>query len=75
MNFINYLKDKKISVRDVSTSCDIPYATLHNNIEKPNTMKAGNLKKISNFLGLSMEDVFVMLMDRGGGSLLQILLD
>jgi len=74
MNFTKYLKEKKISLRELSMSCDIPYATLYNNIEKPETMKVTNLKKISAYLGITMEVAFAMMCDRGI-SLLKILLE
>lgn len=74
MNFMKFLKENKISLRELSTSCDIPYATLYNNVEKPDTMKASNLRKISSYLKINMEETFLMLLDRGD-SLLKVLLD
>ncbi|NQT58165.1 MAG: Fic family protein [Bacteroidetes bacterium] len=63
-----------MSLRELAISCDIPYATLYNNIEKPKTIKAINLKKISAYLEITMEEVFSMMLDKGE-SLLKILLD
>jgi len=39
MTFTNFLKLQKISIRELGIACNIPYATLYNNIEKPETMK------------------------------------
>lgn len=74
MKFNDYLKKNNISLRELATSCNIPYATLHNNLEKPDTIKAGNLKKISSYLEITMEDAFNMMLDYGE-SLLKILLE
>ena len=72
MNFISYLEEKDISLRELAMSCGIPYATLYNNIEKPGTIKAANLKKISSYLGITMEEVYSMLLNKEK-SLLKIL--
>jgi predicted transcriptional regulator len=74
MKFIKYLKINNISLRELATSCNIPYATLYNNIEKPETIKAGNLKKISSYLEMTMEETFNMMLDKGE-SLLEVLID
>lgn len=74
MKFIDYLKNKNISLRELAISCNIPYATLYNNLEKPDTIKAVNLKKVSSYLDLTMEEIFVMMSD-SGESLLKILLE
>ncbi len=48
-------------MRELAIACSIPYATLHNNIEKPETMRASVLGKICTYLDLSMEKVLAML--------------
>lgn len=74
MYFINYLKENNISLRELSISCDIPYATLYNNVDKPETIKAINLRKISIYLEVTMEEVYSMMLDKRE-SLLKILLE
>jgi len=74
MNFIHYLKENSISLRELAISCDIPYATLYSNVEKPETIKAINLKKISEYLKITMEKTYTMMSDNGE-SLLKVLLD
>lgn len=64
MRFADILKEKKLSLRELATACDIPYATLHNNIDRPETMKAVNLKKISDYLDVSMEELLIGLQTR-----------
>lgn len=74
MDFMSFLKEQKISLNALAKACGIPYATLHNNVDNPSALKAANLRKISQYLGLAMEDVLVMLtMDNN--SLLQTMLE
>ncbi len=74
MDFISYLKNQGITLRELSKGCGIPYATLHNNVEKPSTIKALNLQKISRYLDMSMEET-LSLMIREEVTLLKVLLD
>ncbi len=74
MKFIEYLKEQKITLQDLATACSIPYATLHNNIERPQTLKVVNLRKISSYLDIPMEQLFSMMEDKTE-SLLQVFLE
>jgi len=42
MNFIDYLIENNISLRELAVSCDMPYASSYHNTEKPETIKAVN---------------------------------
>lgn len=74
MSFMKYLKLKNMTLRELAIACDIPYATLYNNVEKPESIKAGNLRKISSYLEITMEELFLIMLDKGE-SLLKVLLE
>ena len=64
MNFRDYIEKMNITISDLSKFCKIPYATLHNAIEKPESMRAGNLKKLSIYLKLSMDELYNILIEK-----------
>ena len=61
MVLIDYLKQNGLNVSVLSKLTKIPYATLHKGIEQRGVMKAQNLAKVANQLGLSMDEVFAMM--------------
>lgn len=75
MNLKKYLEEKSLNISDLSKACDIPYATLYNGIEKPNSMRVKNLKKIATFLNLSIDEVYSMLYETEKNNLLSMLQD
>lgn len=75
MNFKKYLEEKNLNILDLSKACDIPYSTLYNGIEKPNSMRIENLKKIATFLNLSIDEAYNMLNETEKNNLLSILQD
>ncbi|MBT3318485.1 MAG: hypothetical protein HN948_08760 [Clostridia bacterium] len=64
MILVDYLKQNGLNVSILSKLTKIPYATLHKGIEQRGVLKAENLAKVANQLGLTMDEVFAML-DRG----------
>lgn len=75
MEFKKILEDKGINIAELSKACDIPYATLYNGIQKPNSIKAENLKKISDYLNITMDQLYNMLYEVQNNKLLINLLD
>lgn len=73
MNFKRYLEQNKLSLSDLSKACNIPYATLHNGIEKPSSLKSENLKKLADYLNITMDEVYNLLCDTEKVSLLSVL--
>lgn len=61
MNFKKFLEQKELTILELSKQINIPYATLYNGIEKSSSLRAENLKKIADYLNLSMEEIFDML--------------
>ena len=61
MNFKKFLEQKGITILELSKQINIPYATLYNGIEKCSSLRAENLKKIADYLNLSMDEIFYML--------------
>ena len=74
MTFKAHLKEHDTSVRELALTCGIPYATLYNNIEHPETMRASVLRRICQYLETPMEEVLTML-ESHGESLLTLLLE
>lgn len=76
MMFADYIKTKDMNLLSLSKLTGIPYATLHNGIENPSSLKADNLSRLSAHLSLSMDEVFEMLHESTGkGDLLSLLLE
>lgn len=73
MNFKKLLEEREISLLELSKVCDIPYATLHNGIEKPSSLKSENLKKLSDYLCISMDEIYNMLNEIKSNNLLSII--
>lgn len=65
MTFQELMQAKGLTINELSKECGIPYATLHNNIEKPISMKVANLKKLSIFFEMSMDDILDILQNKG----------
>ena len=74
MNIRDFIEKKGIKLSDISKSCNIPYATLHDGFDNPDSIKTANLKKISDYLGLSMDELYKLLSFKNN-SLLSILID
>ena len=74
MNIRKYLQSKGIKISDISSACNIPYATLYGGFENPDSIKLINLKKISEYLDLSMDELYVLFQD-SSSNLFSILLD
>jgi hypothetical protein len=64
MILVDYLKQNGLNVSILSKLTKIPYATLHKGIEQRGVLKAENLARVANQLGLTMDEVFAML-ERG----------
>jgi hypothetical protein len=58
---IDYLKQNGLNVSILSKLTKIPYATLHKGLEQRSVLKAENLARVANQLGLTMDEVFAML--------------
>ncbi|MCK5763007.1 MAG: Fic family protein [Clostridiales bacterium] len=74
MNIRDFIEKKGIKISDISKSCNMPYTTLHDGFDNPDSIKATNLKKISDYLGLSMDELYKLLSFKNN-SLLSILID
>ncbi len=74
MKFEKYIKGKKHTLKSISDACGIPYSTLHKNIENPTIIKGVNLKKLSEFLEISMDELWDLL-NSDNTSLLNVLLE
>ena len=61
MDIRSYLLEKDIKIADISKACGIPYATLHGGFDKPDSIRSGNLKKMADFLKVSMNELYEML--------------
>ena len=58
MNIKNYLNSNKITLKDISRDCNIPYATLNNSLKNPDSMKVANFKKIAAYLDISLDKLY-----------------
>ena len=74
MDIRKYLHQKGIRLADISKACGIPYATLHGGLDNPDSIRSGNLRKISDFLRISMDELYGML-GQNKPTILSILLD
>ncbi|MEA3423559.1 MAG: Fic family protein [Bacillota bacterium] len=74
MNIREFLEIRGIKISNISKSCNIPYATLHDGFDNPDSIKVANLKKISDYLDLSMDELYSLLSFKKN-NLLSILLD
>jgi len=61
MDIRKYLHQKGIKIADISKACGIPYATLHGGLDNPSSIRSGNLRKIADFLTVSMDELYDML--------------
>ena len=52
---------KGIKIADISKACGIPYATLHGGFNNPDSIRLCNLKKIADFLKISIDELYEML--------------
>ena len=74
MDIRRYLQNRGIKIADISKACGIPYATLHGGFDNPSSIKSDNLKKIADFLRISMDELYGMLRSVKS-TILSILLD
>ncbi len=74
MNIKEYITSKNETINSLSKKLNIPYATLHNGIDKPKQMKYENLLKLSKYFGISL-DYLSSFFDKEETTLLSILID
>ena len=60
MTFKEYLNQKNMSILKLSKSSGIPYATLYNSLENPESIKLENLKKIAAYLNITLDELSEM---------------
>jgi transcriptional regulator with XRE-family HTH domain len=56
-NLNDYLKKKKLSIHELSRLMDVPVSTIHGWLNGAEPKKITDLKKVSNFLGLTIDEL------------------
>ena len=74
MDIRRYIQNNGIKIADISKACGIPYATLHGGFNNPDSIRLTNLKKIADFLNISMDELYKILQSTKS-TVLSVLLD
>lgn len=73
MNFKELLEKNNTNLNELAKAIGIPYATLHAGVQEPSRVKADNLKKISDYFHISMEEMYEIINEEEKGTLLIVL--
>jgi len=69
----DYLKEKKISIKEISDALNISYSTLQKNFNSPEKMRVTTLKEIANYLNISLDFTYDLFFPEKIGTLLKTL--
>ena len=75
MKFSKYLKSINESLNNISKKCDIPYTTLHSQVNNPSKMNLENFNKLCQYLQLDANTLSELLIEEDFLSVLTILKD
>ena len=63
MKFKDFIKDSGESIASLSKKINIPYATLNEGIKNSSQMKIENLVKLSKYFGITLDEVYSMIVN------------